>query len=504
MDRKEAIKFGCFVKQLPFEFFMRTLFPIVSKSPYTKEDYHDKIFNYFHNVYNMNDDYRYCNLNLCPRSGKTLNSYWFMFYSIVNNPCEFIYTSFSSAVLKDVLEGFRAIYENPIINIMFGSSFGVEDIEDEWIDPELQELYEENNKESGKALFTSKRITVGSSVIHLVPTGSSPTGIGFGRRNSKTFSGMLLMDDFQKPIEVKNSELMRNKTNSFFPTALVSRGNGTHAMGNIMQRICVGDFTEFLEDEYDFKTIKAPLIVDGKCQLPSQYDEKLLKLIKSSESDFMAQYQQEPIEAGGNLFKEEWFEWTYDIPSLSKFESIFFTVDTAFSDKENADFTSIMCFGILDKKLYLIDMILDRINSIELPKIIDSFCSKYRSYNMRELWIEQKASGITIQQALRRFSQNVKLAKEKDMKEHMKRITNKVERANDVIGWIDEEIKNVIINKNLPNFGEFKNQLVSFPNGNHDDSIDTMIDGIRLYSNYYMNSKADYQTALSVRKSMGM
>lgn len=500
---KNPVKFGIFIKQMDFEVFMRYFFPIVHKSPYTKEAYHDKIFNYFNNVYNQNDEYRYCNLNLCPRSGKTVNSVWFMFYGAVNNNCEFIYTSFSSAVLKDVLEEFKLIYNNPVIKAMYSSSFDIEDIEDEWVDPEWKDLYEENNKKQ-KELFTSKRITIGGTVIHLVPTGSSPTGVGFGKRNSDKFSGMLLMDDFQKPIEVRNSELMRNKTNSFFPTSLVSRGNGTHPMGNIMQRICMGDFTEYLETEYDFKTIKAPLIEDGVCQLPSQYDEKLLKLIQRSESEFMAQYQQEPMTDGGNLFKKDWFSWSYEMPALDKYQAIFFTVDTAFSDKEGADFTSIMAFGVLDKKLYLIDLILDKIDSIELPKIIDGFCEKYKKYNMRELWIEQKASGITITQALRKFSDNVKLAKEKDMKELMKRIVNKVERANDITGWIDEEEKNIVINKNLPNFEEFKKQLLSFPNGKHDDSVDTFVDGVKLFSSYYMTIKTNYDTALSIRKSMGM
>jgi phage terminase large subunit-like protein len=300
---------------------------------------------------------------------------------------------------------------------------------------------------------------------------------------------------------------MRNKTNSFFPTSLVSRGNGTHAILNVMQRICIGDFTDFLETEYDFKTIKAQLIVDGVCQLPSQYDEKLLKLIQRNDEDFQAQYQQEPISSGGNLFKEDWFDWTYKMPSVESYESIFFTVDTAYSSKEEADYTCAMAFGVLKKRLYLFDMLLIKIDSIEIPNMLDSFCGeKYSKYNLRETWIEPKASGVTIIQALRKFSNYVKLAKEKDLKEYMKRIINKRERANAVIGFIDAETKNVAINRNLPNFIEFKKQLLTFTGENKEkkDAVDCFVDGIKLSAEYYTHNKADYATALSVRRSMGM
>lgn len=505
MENK-AVKFGHFIKSMPFEVWMRYFFKVVEGVDFIREPYHDDVFDTFQAIYEQNEDYRYTNLNLAPRSGKTISATYFMAYCIVNNPkCEFIYTSFSTAVLRDVNIGLMKIFDNPLFKAMYQLDSYSKDIDanvpSDWV--EIYQKYSEDYKKD-KKIASAKLITIADSKIHLQPVGSTITGLGFGVRNSEKFSGMLLMDDIQKIQDIKNSELLRQKTNDYFSSVLASRANNPKApILNIQQRICLGDMTSNLEDEYDFKTVKAPLFINGFCQLPSQYDDKRIKLIQRSEFDFQAQYQQNPINAGGNLFKEEWLDWSDDIPALDKYEWIYFVGDTAFSDKQTADYSVLSTFGVLDKKLYLIDVFRKKVDSIDLPKVIDDICVKYKIYQMDYTWLEPKASGTTIIQALRKYSNNVKIPSDDDIKKHMKRIVNKVERANDCMGWIDKDNKNVIINKRIDNFEEIKSELLNFPTAVNDDFVDTFVDGVNLFGKYYNNRKANYAMALDIRREMG-
>jgi|GEM_PF-3608443 len=505
MENK-AVKFGHFIKSMPFEVWMRYFFKIVEGVDFIREPYHDNIFETFQHIYEQNDEYRYTNLNLAPRAGKTLDSYYFIAYCIVNNPkCEFIYTSFSVAVLRDVNIGLMKIFDNPLFKEMYQLDSYSKDI-DANIPSDWLEVYQRHSEEykKDKKIASAKLITIADSKIHLQPVGSTITGLGFGVRNSEKFSGMLLMDDIQKIQDIKNSELLRQKTNDYFSSVLASRANNPKApMLNVQQRICLGDMTSHLEDEYDFKTVKAPLFIDGVCQLPSQYDEKRIKLIQRSEFDFQAQYQQEPIVSGGNEFKEEWFDWSWDIPALNEFQYIYFVGDTAFSDKKVNDYSVVSTYGIKADKLYLIDVAREKIESIDLPKKIDDICSKYKGYKQDYTWIEPKASGQTIIQALRKYSNNVKIPSEEDIKEHMKRLVNKTERARDCMGWIDKDSKNVIISNKISCLKEIKSELLNFPASANDDFVDTFIDGINLFAKYYKHKKVDYAKALDIRRGMG-
>ena len=105
-----------------------------------------------------------------------------------------------------------------------------------------------------------------------------------------------------------------------------------------------------------------PLVVNGVCQLPSQYTEDRLQELQKNEFMFLSQYQQTPILSSGALFKRDCFIFTNNLPS--KYDYTFITADLAYKDKQHNDFTCFSYWGVLDKKLYLIDVKRKKINSV--------------------------------------------------------------------------------------------------------------------------------------------
>lgn len=234
-----------------------------------------------------------------------------------------------------------------------------------------------------------------------------------GLRNSNDFSGMLILDDPNKPIEV-HSERIRNKVKTYFEETLLSRLNNSMVpILNIQQRLHLEDLSGFLIKEYGFDVLKRPLVDEkGVCQLPQQYTEKRIEELKKNNYLFTSQYQQEPIRLGGTLIKTEWFR-IYNEP-LERYKQIYIVCDTAFSTKTSADNSAFMLVGItFENNLHILDMYVNKMDFVELKRNLINFYdkaqTKYSNFNMiSAIYIENKASGQSIIQELRQARLPVK------------------------------------------------------------------------------------------------
>jgi hypothetical protein len=181
-----------------------------------------------------------------------------------------------------------------------------------------------------------------------------------GVRGAEKFSGGLLIDDINKAGDIY-SQVRRNKVKTYFEETLLTRLNDSNTpIINIQQRLHMEDLSGFLIDKYKFDLLKMPLLLDGVCQLPSQYTAERLEELQKNEYMFLSQYQQTPILSSGALFKRDCFIFTNNLPS--KYDYTFITADLAYKDKQHNDFTCFSYWGVLDKKLYLIDVKRKKIN----------------------------------------------------------------------------------------------------------------------------------------------
>lgn len=197
-----------------------------------------------------------------------------------------------------------------------------------------------------------------------------------------------------------------------------------------------------------------------------------------SEGNWLALYQQSPTIIGGNLFKLEWFQY-YDNPPPLGYRII--TVDTAQKTKEENDYCVLECWGatmpqVIDgvqipSKAVLLDQVRDKWESPMLIVNARAFWQKHANIGgygqLRSMYIEDKVSGTGLIQQLKL---------ERIPVIPVQRNVDKVTRANDVAPQIANG--NVLLPRYAPWLADFLLEVSQFPNGVHDDQVDTMMDGV--------------------------
>lgn len=424
------------------------------------------------------------NINLCPRSGKTTLATWLTVYALTVNPkAQIIYTSYSQDLLGQVAKQIISILASPIYNAMYGMGVMAEDIEEDPVNDFWREYL---LRTTGKPTYSSKKIiTAQGGIVLFSAIGGQITGFGAGIRGAKKFSGLLIIDDANKVSDRRSDKMLANTQEYFVDTLLTRLNNSDTPIANIQQRVHLKDLSGFLSGSYGFKTFKFPLLNDeGACNLPLQYTEQRIKELQVNPSIFSAQYQQEPTIEGGNLFKDDMF---IRGPLPHDFDFTFMTVDTAYKEKEENDFTVAGFFGVRtfedgNKRLYLLDIIRKKIRSSDCEAYLVPFMKKYNTGKFVGALIEPKGHGIYLNQKMPTYG--IPMQSEDFVDNFFSdRRMDKVSRANVIIPMLNTFpiIVGEVINDNT--FGEIKNELMNFPKGEHDDSVDVIVDAVRFTYN---------------------
>ena len=396
-------KLGTALKYAGFEIFARYLFKAIEGKPFVMEPIHKGLFEYFDNVYNGRIDR--LNINVPPRSGKTTLAKFFLVYTLTKNPkSNIIYTSFSQSLLTDIATSVRNILEHPIYKALYP---GVINYEDEQSNPIDDFWLEYLKRETGKNTYSSKKIITAQGGVCLFSSiGSQITGYGAGIRNGKGFTGALIIDDANKPADIR-SQTMREKVVRYYEETLLSRLNDSSVpIVNIQQRLHLEDLSGVLQAKYNFETLKRPLLDEnGVCQLPSQYTPERIEELKVNNYMFVAQYQQQPIILGGSVIKREWFKY-YDVSQKYKYNKIVIAGDTAMMAKEHSDYTCFLVGGVTEQgKLHILQMVHER---LEYPELKQSIINVYNQWQRQDetsasaVYLENKASGIQLIQDLKK------------------------------------------------------------------------------------------------------
>lgn len=378
------------------------MFRVLEGKPFIMDLIHKDMFNVFDDLYYLRIT-REC-MNIPPRAGKTTICKYWLIYCLTKNPrCNFIYTSFSQMLLSDIAREVAQILEHPIYKELYGSGLlGVEEkeenpIDDFWRDYLLQE--------TGKVLYTSKRIiTAKGGQILFASIGSTITGFGAGIRGAKGFSGALIIDDANKPADIM-SETMRDKVRKYYDETLLSRLNDSNVpIFNIQQRLHLGDLSGYLLEQYKFDSIIKPLLEpDGTCNIASQYTPERIKEISFNDTMFQAQYQQSPVAEKGNIIQRDWWGM-YEDDKTPIDGKLIITADTAYKKTKTADYSCFQVWELLRKEMRLRDMI---VGKWEFPELLEKAIQIWRKWTDDSLinpaafmYIEDKASGISLEQTL--------------------------------------------------------------------------------------------------------
>ena len=185
--------------------------------------------------------------------------------------------------------------------------------------------------------------------------------------------------------------------------------------------------------------------------------------------EFASLYQQSPFIQGGNLIRSQWWR-TYPADMRpEQFTSLIIAADTAFKAKSTSDYSVMMTMG-LDKSgdIYIVDVHRERYEFPDLKRKMIMLNNQWRGRGLRGIYIEDKASGQSLLQELKRES-GVSVIPYKIS-------TDKVTRLSAVLPLI--EGGRVLLPDKAHWLDAFHDECQTFPAGTHDDQIDALSIGL--------------------------
>lgn len=227
-----------------------------------------------------------------------------------------------------------------------------------------------------------------------------------GLPNLDRFSGAVLMDDLHKIDEAHSESIREGVIRNYRETILQRPRSPNVPMIYIGQRVHEADVAAFMlsgEDERQWKSVILKAIDDaGNALYPdvNPLDQLLLKK-QFNPYVFSGQYQQDPIPAGGSLFRRENFALLDEEPTML---CTFITADTAETNKSYNDASAFSFWGLYyldDGKtlaLHWIDAQEIRVEPKDLQQAFLSFYADCMRYPMKPQFaaIEKKSTGVTL------------------------------------------------------------------------------------------------------------
>ena len=185
--------------------------------------------------------------------------------------------------------------------------------------------------------------------------------------------------------------------------------------------------------------------------------------------EFASLYQQSPYIQGGNLIKSHWWR-TYPADMRpERFNSLIIAADTAFKAKQTSDYSVMMVMGLdATGDMYVVDAVRERFEFPDPKRRMIMLNNQWRGRGLRGIYIEDKASGQSLIQELRRES-GISVVPYKVG-------SDKVTRLSSVLPLI--EGGRVFIPDQAPWLDAFYDECQTFPSGTHDDMVDALSIGL--------------------------
>ena len=331
-------------------------------------------------------------INVPPRYGKTELLIHFVAWALAQYPdSNFLYVSYSLGLAKKQTKTIRQIVSQTEFRDIFGVGM--------------------SDETSAQGNFE----TVQGGSVYAAGADGEITGRGAGIKGCNRFGGAIIIDDIHKPSEV-NSDTIRQSVNDWYFNTLQSRLNEPDKTPIIFigQRLHEDDLAGNLLQSGEWEKIIIPALDEaGNALHPTMHSvEKLHKMRETMPYVFSSQYQQDPLPAGGGIFKPEWFYQTEEEPEIL---ATFICADTAETDKSYNDATVFSFFGIYKIKqgeiqtdllgLHWLDCLELRIEPKDLESEFLSFYTSCLRYKVQPkiAAIEKKSTGVTLLSVLKKI-----------------------------------------------------------------------------------------------------
>lgn len=287
----------------------------------------------------------------------------------------------------------------------------------------------------------------------------------------------VLLDDVEDDEQVR-SKLRRDDLRDWFDSSvmpglslegqLVVIGTILHEDSQLAKLLDTNIYPEFVSKKF------AAIQEDGTALWEQRISLELLEQIKQSYvlrgqvDKFSAEYLNDPIAKGDEIFKKEYFQFFEEVPDDVRY---YITIDAAISLSNRSDYTALIVIAwSRDNKAYVVDYVKKRMEPLELIELIFDMYAKYRP-----LWV-----GIEDMLA----TKTIKPFLEKAMRERGKYLPIKYLKISRGSGadrrgtMTDGKYQRIIGLEPLFKTGsiymrkhmtELQEELLLFPKGKHDD-----------------------------------
>jgi len=324
--------------------------------------------------------------------------------------------------------------------------------------------------------------TVQKGVLVAVGVGSGLTGRG---------GDLIIADDLLKGPQEADSEATRASTAAWWQEVLMTRQMPNAAM------LLIG--TRWREDDIMGMALETGGDAWTKLVLPFEAEEndalgrepgELLWPARFTRDDvpsvekgdissraWSALYQGRPTAAEGNLFKREWFNRRYkEIPPLVDMSTsrevnlptrvTVTALDAASKTGALNDFSVFVTAMTDGKDIYILDVFREK---MEFTQLVTAAQRVYREQRPRIMYVEDASNGVALVQQLQANSGVRILPVRPD--------GSKEARANAVTALF--ESGRVLLPERAPWVEAFIDEMCSFPNGRHDDQVDSCVLALR-------------------------
>ena len=379
---------------------------------------------------------------------------------------QFMYLSYSKTIAVKQTAMIKRLMQLPMYELLFGINI--------LHDSKAKEFFKNNH---------------GGTVAAFGAAGSI-TGFDAGLPGLDRFTGALIIDDAHKPDEVHSDTVREGVIQSYKETASQRLRGKNVPIIFLGQRLHEADLPAFLlegGDGYEWERVVLTSLdaCDNPLYPESFPYEMLCKIRDTNPYVWASQHMQNPIPAGGALFKPEYFPILDEEPEMLM---TFIVCDTAETDKTYNDATVFSFFGIYyietmgaktkELGLHWIDCMEIRVEPKDLTPHWLRFwteCVRYKTTPTIAA-IEKKSSGSTLISLL----DEIRGIRIMDVERMLKR-KSKTQRFLDIQPLVYSKRVSVRDDENLVNRVVTHMSKITANNSHRfDDIADTLADGIRL------------------------
>ena len=201
----------------------------------------------------------------------------------------------------------------------------------------------------------------------------------------------------------------------------------------------------------------------GDILLPQHLGDEELRRIEREigSAAYSAQYQQTPVPAGGNIIRPEWFRIYPSTMKREHYEAFLQSWDTASVPGESNDYSVCTTWGLLGNSIYLLDVWRSK---VLYPQLRQAATKLRQQWAPNLIVIETMGVGQSLKADLRQADRT-------GVRGNTPR-TDKVQRMSVQSARI--EAGEVRLPESAPWKEQFLSEVAAFPNGKHDDQVDSM------------------------------